>query len=173
MNTPPLIDRLERFPGVLHAAVSGLPEADARWKPPDGAWSILEVVCHLGDEEVDDFRARLAFVLERKTGHWPPIDPEGWARERRYNDKDLTAAVTRFVDERRRSVAWLRSLPAATDWSLAYEHPKFGPIRAGDLLASWAGHDALHLRQIAKRFWELAARDAPGFRTAYAGEWRA
>jgi DinB superfamily len=173
MNVTPIIARLEGFPAALRAAAACVPDADARFKPPSGVWSILEIVCHLGDEEVEDFRARLAFVLDRTPGEWPPIDPEGWARERRYNEKDRAAAVSRFIDERRASVAWLRSVPAATDWSLAYQHPKFGPIRAGDLLASWAAHDALHLRQIAKRLWELAARDAPDYRTAYAGEWRA
>lgn len=173
MNSPALIERLDRFPALIQGVASGLPEADAGWKPPSGAWSILEVVCHLGDEEVHDFRTRLKLVVAGASGDWPPIDPEGWARDRRYNEQDIAASVARFVDERRRSVVWLRTLPAGTDWSLAYHHPKFGPIRAGDLLASWAAHDALHLRQIAKRLWELASRDTPGFNTAYAGEWRA
>lgn len=173
MNPQSLLDRLDRFPAALQAAVACVTDADARFKPPSGAWSVVEIVRHLGDEEVDDFRARLAFVLDRKPGDWPPIEPEEWARDRRYNESDLKAAVSRFIDERRRSVAWLRSLPASADWSRAYQHPRWGPIRAGDLLASWAAHDALHLRQIAKRLWELAGRDAPDYKTAYAGEWRA
>jgi hypothetical protein len=175
MNTQPAIARLERFPAALQAAVATVCADEARFKPPSGAWSILEAVCHLADEETDDFRARLAFVLDRTPGPWRPIDPEGWARDRRYNEQDLSTAIARLTAERAKSVAWLRALPAGADWSLAYQHPKFGPIRAGDLLASWAAHDALHLRQIAKRLWELAARDAGegGFSTAYAGEWKA
>ncbi|MBK7403801.1 MAG: hypothetical protein IPJ41_04000 [Phycisphaerales bacterium] len=62
---------------------------------------------------------------------------------------------------------------AKVDWNRAYHHPKLGSLRAGDLLAAWAAHDALHLRQIAKRMHELASHDAPGFDAAYAGEWRA
>jgi hypothetical protein len=50
-------------------------------------------------------------------------------------------------------------------------HPKVGATAAGDVMASWAAHDALHLRQIAKRLWELAGRDGAPFRTGYAGEW--
>lgn len=152
-------------------SVAGVTPAEARFKPPSGAWSILEVVRHLGDEEVEDFRARLRFILDRAAGAWLPIDPVGWATARRYNEADLAESVARFVRERRGSVAWLRSLPPGTDWSLAYAHPKFGPIRAGDLLGGWAAHDALHLRQIAKRLYELAAVDAPEFKTIYAGEW--
>lgn len=173
MNTQTLICRLERFPAALSAAVATASPADLRFKPPSGNWSVLEVVCHLADEEVDDFRARIRFILDRTPGTWSPIEPSAWARDRRYNEQDPASALARFVSERARSIAWLRTLPLHTDWALAYPHPELGPVRAGDLLASWAAHDALHLRQIAKRFWELASRDAPGFSTAYAGEWAA
>ena len=103
---------------------------------------------------------------------WPPIDPEGWAVQRRYNDADLTDVLARFVTERRNTVAWLRDR-VTSDWSTAYEYPQYGPIRAGDLLVAWAAHDALHLRQIAKRLHQLAQRDAEGYSIIYAGEWRA
>lgn len=171
MNAESIIRRLESFAGALPAAVAGITSDQARRKPPSGAWSILEIVSHLADEEEHDFGARLRFVLERRDPPWPPIDPEGWARERRYNEGDLAASVARFVRLRRASLAWLSELPPETDWSLAYEHPKFGPIRAGDLLSSWAAHDALHLRQIAKRLYELAGADGAGFQTDYAGPW--
>lgn len=174
MRADRIIERMSATPGSVQALLSGVSADAAAWKPSSGAWSILEIVCHLGDEEVDDFRARLRFVLERREGPWPPIDPEGWARDRRYNERDLADALARFARERRASLDWLRGVAAREpDWSAAYEHPRFGPIRAGDLLASWAAHDALHLRQIAKRLYELASEDAPGFRTGYAGDWRA
>jgi hypothetical protein len=173
MNAPELIGRLEHFGRVLPVLITGMATEDLRWKPPSGNWSILEVLCHLADEEVEDFRSRLAFVLEQGEGAWPGINPEGWARERRYNEQDAVAVVSRFVREREKSVVWLRSLPTDVDWSLAYQHPRFGPIRAGMLLASWAAHDALHLRQIAKRLHEMAGRDGGEYGTIYAGEWGA
>jgi hypothetical protein len=147
-----------------------LPTDDARWKPADGAWSILEIIMHLCDEEVDDFRTRVRLTLEDAAQSWPPIDPPRWAVERRYNEADLQRAVDRFVRERTESVRWLLSLGDA-DWTVAHHHPKFGPIRAGDLLASWTAHDALHLRQIAKRMHQLAQHHGGEFRTGYAGEW--
>jgi hypothetical protein len=172
MNAAAIIRRLEEFPGALRGVVACASPEDALWKPPSGAWSILEVVCHLGDEEVLDFRTRVQSTLRDAAAAWPGIDPEGWARERRYNEQELGGAVTRFCDERGASVRWLKSLNNP-DWNAAHQHPKFGPIKAGDLLASWAAHDALHLRQIAKRLHELAARDGAGCSTDYAGEWRA
>lgn len=170
MDAPALIARLEAFAATLPAAVGGLTAEAARRKPPSGAWSVLEIVNHLADEEVLDFRTRVELTLRDPSLLWPPIDPPAWAVERRYNERDLGESVARFAQERRVSVAWLRSL-VNPDWSRAYQHPKAGPLAAGDLLASWAAHDALHLRQIAKRLYELAERDGGGARVGYAGNW--
>lgn len=172
MDAGKLIGAMERFGRVLPAVVEGIAPADARWKPEDGAWSILEVVRHLGDEEVLDFRTRVRLTLEGKGEAWPGIDPEGWAVQKRYNEGDLVEAVGAFVRERRSSVEWLRGLGAA-DWAAVHRHPRFGEMRAGELLGAWAAHDALHLRQIAKRMYQLAQRDAGTHSVAYAGEWRA
>lgn len=171
MDPGRLIDSLERFGAALPAVVAGVGPDDARWRPPEGAWSILEIVCHLADEEAEDFGARLRMTLEDPEKPWPAIDPPGWAARRRYNDGDLGVAVARFASLRRSSVRWLRGLDEP-DFDRAYNHPR-GIIRAGDLLASWAAHDALHLRQIAKRLYQLARRDAGGFSVGYAGEWTA
>jgi hypothetical protein len=175
MNAIHLIASLERFAHILPALVRDVSAGDAKWKPADGAWSILEIVTHLCDEEVDDFRTRVRLMLESPEKDWPEIHPSRWAIERKYNEGDLRKAVDRFVREREASIAWLRSLkPPDVDWSIAHAHPTLGAIRAGDLLTSWAAHDALHLRQIAKRMYQMAQRDGgPEFSAAYAGEWGA
>ena len=36
-------------------------------------------------------------TLENPSAQWPPIDPEGWARTRNYNAKNLTESIDRFV----------------------------------------------------------------------------
>ena len=70
------------------------------------------------------------------------------------------------------SLTWLRTVVDA-DWAIAHIHPKFGPLRAGDLLSAWAAHDLLHIRQLTKRRFELTARDAEPFSSRYAGDWGA
>ncbi|MCI0630512.1 MAG: DinB family protein [Phycisphaerales bacterium] len=173
MNSASLILQLDRFGKTLPSLVHDIPIADARWKPPDNAWSILEVVRHLLDEELEDFRVRLRLTLESPESEWPKIDPQGWATKRKYNQADLQDSAQRFGAERAANVKWLRSLSPETEWSTARPHPKFGPIHAGDLLAAWAAHDALHLRQISKRLFQLAQRDAGKYSVRYAGEWTA
>ena len=150
MDTPRLIDRLERFAGVLPAVVDGVSADDARWRPEDGAWSILEIVNHMADEEVGDFRTRLELTLRGAGEPWPPIDPEGWAVERRYNEQDLKATVDRFVMARRASVSWLRSLEQP-DWSKTHEHPRLGCMRAHSDVRDGVSRIKCHKRVTFKR----------------------
>jgi hypothetical protein len=164
-----LIARLERFAGVLPALAAVVTEAEARWKPAPEHWSVLEVCRHLLDEEREDFRPRLESLLRDPAAPWAKLELEGIAERRKYNEADLKETVAAWVAERKKSIAWLRALDSP-DWATTYKHPK-GDIRAGDLLASWAAHDALHLRQIARRLHQLAARDAGEFKIGYAGEW--
>ncbi|HEY3244026.1 MAG TPA: DinB family protein [Phycisphaerae bacterium] len=172
MNSDALIRRLSGLPAALEPLLRSITPNEAEWKPPSGAWSILEIVNHLADEEVDDFRRRLDLTLLSPGEPWPPIDPEAWARERRYNERELRESAARFLTERRKSLAWLVGL-GDVDWTKAHRHPKFGPISAGTLLGSWVAHDALHLRQIAKRLYELSAVDAGPHPIEYAGAWGA
>ncbi len=125
---------------------------------------------HMADEETEDFRARLALTLRDPALDWPPIDPEKFAVQRRYNEGDLGEAVGRFVSARRESIKWLRDL-RDPEWSSTKHHEVLGDLRGGDLLASWVAHDALHLRQIAKRLFQHTGRDAGEYRTEYAGSW--
>ncbi len=53
-------------------------DEQARWKPDSQSWSILEVINHLYDEERQDFRLRLEYILFRPGQPWEPIDPQGW-----------------------------------------------------------------------------------------------
>jgi len=171
VDAPALIARLQVLPAVLPGLLTGLSAADARIKPPSGAWSILEIVNHLVDEEIEDFRQRLELTLRDPALPWPKNNPEAWATDRRYNEQDLAASVQRFLTERHKSLAWLRSLKTP-DWSKAHQHPQ-GALTAGDLLASWTAHDQLHIRQLAKRLYELTTRDAKPHSTDYAGPWGA
>lgn len=175
-----LIGRLERFPAVLQAATVRLDEADARWQPPpvpnaagqaQPAWSIVEIVAHLADEEEADFSVRLQLTLDDPAKPWPSIDPEGWAVCRAYRERSLTGELSRFGIKRAKNLVWLCDLNDQTPWDRTHHHPQFGPFRAGDMLAAWCAHDWLHLRQIAKRQYQLTARDAGDYSTRYAGEW--
>jgi hypothetical protein len=174
LETTELIERLARFPAALRAAASCFSADETRWKPAPQHWSVLEIVSHVADEEHEDFAPRLRATLEGRA--WEPLDFDAVAERRGYNTRDLDTELARFASARADNVRWLRTLiETRPDFSIAYQHPQLGPIAAGDLLTSWSAHDALHLRQIAKRLHNLASRDAEasGFAVTYAGDWTA
>ncbi len=163
-------DRLAAGGAAIGALVSGIPDGLAGRRPAPDRWSILEIVCHLRDEEREDFRLRIGFTLDRPGEPWPGIDPVGWVSARRYAETDFATALADFQAERRASLDWLANL-GTRDWSRAYEHPKLGRMTAGDLLASWACHDLLHLRQLSGVMFALTGTEAEPHRTFYAGSW--
>ncbi|MEM7455619.1 MAG: DinB family protein [Planctomycetota bacterium] len=172
MNIQKLIESMDRFQTILPVLLRELPIEDLRWKPESGNWSILEVLCHLHDEEKDDFRPRVQSILTDPSLPLVPWDPEGTAISRRYNEQDPESELNAFLAERRTSLEYLRGLERP-DWSLAFDHPKFGPLTAGMVMAGWAAHDQMHLRQITKRLFEMNQRDCAPFVTDYGGEWKA
>ncbi|MCP5021648.1 MAG: DinB family protein [bacterium] len=169
MNPDLLIGRLAFFAKGLRQLLEGLSDADARWRPSDGGWSILEIVCHLGDEDLLDFRTRLELLLNDPKAPWPALDPRGRVQENGFNEREFKLSLQQFEMERARNVAWLKTIGTAS-WTETHDHPGSGPIRAGDLLASWVCHDALHLSMVADRLKKMALRDAPGFSVGYASD---
>jgi len=164
------VRRLRAGADAVTALVSGVGADEARWKPAPDAWSILEVMGHLGDEERLDFRTRLDLTLNHPGRPWPPIDPEGWVREKHLNDRVLTDLVDEFRAERDRSISWLRAL-SSPDWSRYHEHPTAGRLTAPGLLYAWIAHDLLHVRQIMRLRYRYVAALAPPGSLDYAGAW--
>ncbi|MFT4539189.1 MAG: hypothetical protein ACI841_004984 [Planctomycetota bacterium] len=167
MNIQALITSMSRFPEILSALACGTPAEYARARPRAGAWSMLEVVRHLVEEEELDFGTRTRLALEEPTTPWSGIDPEGWVTEHEYNKEELEPSLALFAERRTTSIQWLEARVTA-DWSSAHVHPQFEALRAGDLLAAWAAHDALHLAQLAKLKAGILGQQAGEFHTRYA-----
>jgi len=170
LDVAAIVTSLRANARVLAAQVADVTDAQARWRPHPDKWSILEVVTHLADEEVEDFRTRVELTLRSPEAAWPAIDPPGWAVERRYNEGSLEEALGRFLRERATSVAFLESL-SDPDWERAHPHPRWGPIRAGDLLTSWVAHDHIHVRQLNRLHREFLVASVSRYAPDYAGQW--
>jgi hypothetical protein len=168
MESERLINRLEAFGDVLQSVVAMIDPKDRTWQDPNGGWSIAKIVGHLLCEERNDFRARLKTLLEDPSSAWAPLNPEADVDSGDWSNVDDTVAA--FAAERAHSIVWLRTLDP-TSLNVTKTHPVFGSMSAGDLLGAWVAHDALHLRQCAKRLHALACRDALPHDTGYAGAW--
>lgn len=154
---------------IISALVKGVTLEEARFKPDPESWSLLEVICHLYDEEREDFRPRLDVILHKPTENWSPIDPGGWVTARKYNERQLSDALEGFLVERQNSLDWLKSL-TAPNLEAEYKAP-FGMIRAGDMFASWVAHDTLHTRQLVELRRGRNIRITEPYDVRYAGEW--
>lgn len=169
MKISPHIQELKRNKTVFESLLQGIPEKEYLWKPTHEKWCLLEVVCHLYDEEREDFRARIQSTLEDASKEWPKIDPPAWVAERAYITQDYNSMLIKFLAEREASIRWLDKLKKS-NWDTPYLHPKVGAVPAIRLLANWVAHDYLHLRQIIRLKYEyLDAQTEEAL--DYAGIW--
>ena len=168
MNHSLIIKRLSHNPSIVKTIVHGVATGQACWKPSQKEWSIIEIVNHMVDEEKDDFRTRLRLSIEKPNATWPPIDPQGWATERNYNERDFKDSLSRWFNEREQSIAWLKNLDNP-DWKSTGLHPKLGPMSAELILANWLAHDLLHIRQMVAVLWANLTFEVDPISLGYAG----
>ncbi len=147
MNHQNIIMHLRVNLDIFRGQLQGISDKQARWKPGEDKWSILEVINHLHDEEIEDFKKRLGLTLNTPDAPWPPVDPERWVVERNYNERSLVESLSSFLNERESSLLWLNGL-ASPDWRATHRHPKMGPMTAELILVNWLAHDLFHIRQL-------------------------
>jgi hypothetical protein len=158
---------LARLPATLDALLSDLDDALWRARPAAAEWSPLEIVCHLRDEESEDFSARIRVVVDGGA-RFLPIDPERWAMERNYREDDPRAALTAVKQRRRDNLAFLALVDPAR-LTHVVDQPKLGRMSGLDLAAAWVTHDSLHVAQLVSTLARTRADRWQGLRTEYAG----
>ena len=170
MDTITFRSRLEHLGGAVSAILNGVSENEARFRPAPDRWTLVEIVNHLGDEEAEDFRARLSSLTEDPARNWAEIDPFGWVTTRSYANRDFGPSVERWRKEREASLAWLASV-GTIDAAVCYTGAPSGtpPLHAGDLMLSWIAHDYYHIRQITNLRWEYLESAWPPWSPAYGG----
>ncbi|MBT8178494.1 MAG: DinB family protein [Eudoraea sp.] len=164
-----IVKELSRNRQIFKELLSSLEEEMYVWKTGPEKWCLLEVVCHLYDEEREDFRARTKHVLETPDEPIPLFDQLSWVIDREYMRQDFAEKLEAFLKERKQSITWLESLQAPK-WENAYDHPKLGPMTARMFLTNWLAHDYFHIRQIIKiKFGYLQQQTREDL--SYAGDW--
>ncbi len=169
MKFQELYTELTQSTEIIRAMLHGINQQDAQLKKSPKVWSILEVTCHLYDEEREDFREHLDFILHRQDEEWHPIATEAWVTERKYNQQDFNKMKSKFFRERENSFVWLRSLKNA-NWNIKYR-TKWRLMTAGDMFASWVAHDNLHIRQLTELRRRLIEQKTKPYKIEYAGDW--
>lgn len=154
---------------MIRALLSSITQEQAQVRPTPESWSILEVVFHLYDEEREDFREHLDFILHRQNEEYHVIDPQGWVKERRYNEQDFAEMQQKFLAERIRSLVWLKEI-SGSDWDITYTS-EYGSVSAGEMFSSWVAHDNLHIRQLVELRRVRIKNITKPYPIGYAGDW--
>jgi len=165
-----IIEQLQKNKVVFNNLLKNENKNIFLWKQTPEKWSLLEIVCHLIDEEIYDFKFRTKWVLEKPNQTPPPIDPVGWVTKHNYIHQDYSTMLNKFLHEREQSIIWLQSLNNV-NWNQSYEHPKFGTLTAKHFLTNWLAHDYLHMKQILKLKYDFLKHQSEE-NLDYAGIWK-
>ena len=169
MRFKDIIQQLENNQKVFENLLKDKNQSQYLWRPKPEKWCLLEIVCHLLDEEIYDFRARVKHALEYPTRQLVPINPECWVKERDYISKDYNQTLQKFLKERINSVKWLEK-QTDVNWNNAIIHPDLGKLSAELFLRNWLAHDYLHIRQILNYQYHIM-KNTSEIDLSYAGNW--
>ena len=169
MEFQTLYQELANSTEMIRALIKDIGQEQAQVKPDASAWSILEVVCHLYDEEREDFREHLDFILYRQNEEWHVIYPQAWITERSYNEKNLIEMQEKFFAERKQSLEWLKTV-SGVDWGITYSS-EYGSVSASEMLSCWIAHDNLHIRQLVELRRKHIEHITSPHDLQYAGDW--
>ena len=139
---------LSGTPDALAQRIEGLsPRALAQPEEP-GKWSMLQVCRHLADSEIVwAYRVRRILADDR-----PAIegyDQDAWADRLHYERADLAESLAEIRAIRAGNLRLIRSLGAAERNRVGI-HSERGAESIEHLLRMYAGHDILHLNQLAR-----------------------
>jgi hypothetical protein len=139
---------LARTPPELASLVDGL-SSDALGQPEaPGKWSMLQVVRHLGDSEIV-WAYRIRRILADDRPAIEGYDQDAWADRLRYERADLAETLAEIKAVRAGNLRLIRSLDAPR-LSRVGVHSERGEESVGHLIRMYAGHDILHLNQLAR-----------------------
>ena len=138
---------LERTPASLSALIVGVPERWLRATEGDGAWSPYEVILHLIQAEQTNWLPRARHILADERRPFDPFDQTvQFSENQGTSGAELLAT---FAELRRENIAALLVMKlSSADLRRIGQHPEFGAVTLGQLLATWVVHDLNHTAQI-------------------------
>jgi hypothetical protein len=139
---------LRETPTALRRAIEGMPPATLRTPEKPGKWSVAQVIQHLADSDlVWGWRVRLILAQDRPT--ITGYDQDLWADRLHYAESEPDEALATF-DVLRRANLRLIERASLQDLKRVGVHSERGEESIEHLRLLYAGHDLLHLQQIAR-----------------------
>lgn len=163
------VKQLQSNKNVIFHLLNGSTEQEFKWKQTPAKWSLLEIICHLYDEEREDFRTRFMNVVETPDERPPSFDPVAWVTERKYAEQNFEEKLSFFLLEREKSITYLGKLKNP-NLEQGYNYGDYGLVNGSFFLANWIAHDHLHIKQISRLKYDYCAFVSKQD-IGYAGTW--
>ena len=139
---------LSATPAALESAIEGLSEDQMSVPEAPGKWSVRQVLRHLADADLV-WAWRLRMVLAQDRPALTGFDQDAWAERLGYADAPAAESIEEFRIVRRGNLRLLgRAEPA--DLQRVGLHAERGEESVAHMMRLYAGHDMLHVRQIAR-----------------------
>jgi hypothetical protein len=142
------LDVLRATASALSDAVAGMSEVALSSPEAPGKWSVRMVLRHLADSDlVWAWRLRMALAHDRPliTGY----DQDAWADRLNYAGSDAGESLEEFEVVRRGNLRLIANAEPS-DFERVGVHAERGEENVAHMVRLYAGHDLLHLRQIAR-----------------------
>jgi ribosomal protein S18 acetylase RimI-like enzyme len=139
---------LRSTPDAVEDAVAGLTGRELSRAEAPGKWSMRHVARHLADSDlVWGYRLRLVLAQDRPvlTG----FDQDRWATRLRYDQAPAGMAIEEFRVVRRSNL-YLIAGASPADLQRVGLHAERGEESVAHMIRLYAGHDLLHLAQLAR-----------------------
>ena len=142
------ISVLSSTPDAVHNAVVGLTERELSQPEAPGKWSMRQVARHLADSDLV-WGCRLRMVLAQDRPVLTGFDQDRWADRLRYDQAPLAIAIEDFRVLRRSNLHLIDGASPA-DLERVGVHAERGEETVAHMIRLYAGHDLLHLGQLAR-----------------------
>jgi hypothetical protein len=138
-----LVEPLRTLPKQLADTVRGVTDSQARIQPADGEWSLKEIVGHLRDD-CEVYHKHLYMMSTQTDPVLHPYDPDAFAREHNYIDRDIDEMLGELSAFREKTVYLLTTL-VNWNWARTGQHLEWGRMSIRQLVESMIGHEAEHM----------------------------
>src|ERR1039457_414819 len=133
-------------PDLVRKLIRGLPERQLETKPAPGKWCIKEIVAHLADGEVI-LGSRYRFIGAHDRPPLPGYDQDAFVERLGPMNAKAADLADDFAMARAVNLGLRERLPAEA-WDRVGLHAERGEESIRFTVATYAGHDRIHLAQI-------------------------
>ncbi len=158
LSTDEILDVLRQTPARVATSTDGYSTAQLRAIPPEGGWSVNEVLAHLR-ACADVWGSCIETILAQDHPTIRAINPRAWIKRTDYPQQEFTPSLEAFTAQRTRLMTILERLTVA-QWSRSATMTHSGaPIERTLQSFAWrmAVHERAHVKQIERIVRSLRA----------------